>query len=143
MNTAFVAIAASLALTVAANGHAQSSAGTPATTPDGAQSQAPAGAPPGQPASKQQIGQTHKAAMQKCNGLQENAKDICKAEADGQKKIAEAEARLAGHDSPKNRFELEKVRAEAAYKVAKEKCDDEIGDAKKACVKQAKATQDS
>jgi hypothetical protein len=80
--------------------------------------------------------------MEKCNGMKDNAKDICKAEADGQKKTAEAQAKVTESDTPKNRFDLEQAKAEAQYKVANARCNDQVGDAKKACQQEAKATQD-
>jgi hypothetical protein len=79
---------------------------------------------------------------ERCDGLEGNAKDICKAEGRAAEKIAEAEATVQQHDTPKNRFELEKVRAEANYEVDKERCDDQVGDAKKACKSKAKAVRD-
>lgn len=118
-------IAASIALLFAASAYAQSS-----------------GSSSGQAMSKQEIDQQHKAAMEKCDGMKDNAKDICKAEADGQRKIAEAQAKVSERDTPKNRLELSEAKAEATYKVAKERCDDQVGDAKSACEKQAKASRD-
>lgn len=88
------------------------------------------------------LDQQHKAAMEKCGGMSGNAKDICKAEADGQKKVGEAQAKASQRDTPKNRLELQEAKADAEYKVAKERCDDQVGDAKSACQKQAKASRD-
>jgi hypothetical protein len=95
-----------------------------------------------QQSQKQQADQQHKAATEKCNGMQGNAKDICKAEADGQKKVDEAQAKLTEHDSPKARLDLANAKAEAQYNGAKARCGDQVGDAKKACEDEAKAAQD-
>jgi hypothetical protein len=147
--TKFTIVVASLALALAASAQAQSPAGSPGQAQQGdatlsRQPQQPAGPPSqGQQSPKQQIEQQHKAAIQKCNALKENAKDICKAEADGQQKVAEAQAKVTERDTPKNRLDLDKAKAEAEYKVAKERCDDQVGDAKRACTKQAKAARDS
>lgn len=84
------------------------------------------------------IDQEHQAALEKCRDLKGNAKDICTAEADGHKKVAKAEAELKEHDSPKNRLKVEEAKADAQYDVAKEKCDDQKGDAKSACTKAAR-----
>ena len=85
------------------------------------------------------INQEHKAELEKCKDLKGNAKDVCKKEADGHKKIAKAEAELKEQDTPKNRQKLAEAKADAQYDVAKEKCDDQKGDAKSACKKTAKA----
>jgi len=85
------------------------------------------------------INQEHKAELEKCKDLKGNAKDVCKKEADGHKKIAKAEAELKEQDTPKNRQKLAEAKADAQYDVAKEKCDDQKGDAKSACKKAAKA----
>jgi chromosome segregation ATPase len=86
-----------------------------------------------------QIDQQHKADLAKCKDLKGNAKDVCKKEADGNKKVAKAEAELKEHDTPKNRLKVDEAKADAQYAVAKEKCDDQKGDAKSACKKTAKA----
>jgi len=97
-----------------------------------------------QPAQQQKEGieQQHKAATEKCDNLQDNAKAICKAEADGQKTVAQAQAKVSERDTPKARLDMEKTKAEAQYNIAKARCGDQVGDAKKACEKEAKATQD-
>ncbi len=95
-----------------------------------------------QQSDKQRIEEEHQAAMEKCKGMQDNGKKICEAEADGQKKVAEAEAKLKERDTPKNRLEAAEAKAEAQYDVAKAKCGDQVGDAKNACEKEAKATKD-
>ena len=69
--------------------------------------------------------------MEKCNGMQGNAKDACKAEADGQKKVDEAQVKMTGHDSPKTRLDLANAKAEAQYDGVKARCGDQAGDAKK------------
>ena len=79
----------------------------------------------------------------RCDGLKANAKDICMAEAKGKEKVAKAEldAKYAT-DRTKAQRKAQDAKAEAAYEVAKQKCDDQKGDAKDACVKQAKAERD-
>lgn len=142
VNAKLTALAAFLSLACATGSFSQTSS-TSGSSAQGSQSQQSAStAAGGQPTPRQQIDQQHKAAMEKCNGMKENAKDICKAEADGQKQIAEAQAKVSERDTPKSRLELEEAKAEAAYKAARERCDDQVGDAKKACQQQAKATRD-
>lgn len=72
-----------------------------------------------------------------CDDLTGNAKDICVAEESGRASIAEAE--LAAREAPSNqhRYDLQMARAEAAYAVAKEHCDDLSGNANDVCVKEA------
>ena len=88
------------------------------------------------------IDQQHKAALEKCKDMKGNAKDVCKKEADGQQKVAKAEAELKANDTPKNREKVDEAKADARYGVEKEKCDDQKGDAKSACRKAAKAEHD-
>lgn len=128
MNTKLSIIGASVALLFSVNASAQESSGTSNSS--------------AQQSQKQQTEQQHKAAMDKCKGMQGNAKEICTAEADGQKKVGEAQAKMTGHDSPKSRLELAETKADAEYNVAKAKCGDQVGDVKKACENEAKATQD-
>jgi hypothetical protein len=92
--------------------------------------------------SKDQIRQQHKAAMDLCKGTQGNAQKLCKAEADGQKKISEAQAKVSERDWPKHRQELAEAKAEAQYEANKVKCADEVGDARNACTQSVKADRD-
>jgi hypothetical protein len=135
MNTKITALAASIAFVLSASAYAQTSPGTSGSSAQAARSGG------GQQNQSPQVDQQYKAAMEKCNGMQGNAKDICKAEADGQKKVDQAQAKLTKHESPKNRLEVADAKAEAQYKVAKARCGDQVGDAKKACENEAKAAQ--
>lgn len=91
---------------------------------------------------KQQIKKQYQAAMKKCNDMNGNAKRICNAEADGQRKIEEKQVEVTARDTPKNRLELAEAKAEAQYMVAKAKCADQVRDAKTTCEKEAKAARD-
>ena len=95
-----------------------------------------------QAADTKAIDQQHKADVAKCADMKDNAKDVCKKEADGKQKVAKAEAEAKAKDTPKNRQKVEEAKAEAKYDVAKERCDDQKGDAKDACEKAAKADRD-
>ncbi len=79
---------------------------------------------------------TDKAA---CDALSGNAKDICVEEAKGKEKVAKADADAAYQNTPKARETARTARADAAYEVAKEKCDDLAGNPKDVCIKEAKA----
>ncbi|MBC7437351.1 MAG: hypothetical protein H7332_14950 [Bdellovibrionales bacterium] len=71
--------------------------------------------------------------------MKANAKDICMAEAKGTEKVAKAENEAQYKPSAKHSYKVNEVKADAAYKTAKEKCDDLAGNAKDVCVKDAKA----
>ncbi len=86
------------------------------------------------------ISAQQKAAKKSCGDtLKGNAKDICVAEANGNRKVAKAELEASYKDTSKNRHDARIAKANAAYDVAKEKCDDLSGNAKDVCKKDAKA----
>jgi hypothetical protein len=80
----------------------------------------------------------YKVAKERCDDRTGNDKDVCI-------KVAKAELTKAKADAKANRKTVEarsdaaKDKREAEYKVAAEKCDALNGDAKSACVKNAKA----
>jgi hypothetical protein len=80
----------------------------------------------------------YKVAKERCDDRTGNDKDVCL-------KVAKAEMTRAKADAKANRKTVEahqdasKDKREAEYKVAAEKCDAMSGDAKSACVKDAKA----
>ena len=86
---------------------------------------------------------TYKADKEKCDALTANAKDICQKEAKGKEKVAQAELEAQYKPSPRNTQKVAEARADAAYEVAKEKCDDMNGNAKDACEKDAKAQHEA
>jgi hypothetical protein len=83
----------------------------------------------------------YKAARASCGSLSANAKDVCVAEASGKEKVAKAELAARYNPSERTRYEARVAAAQADYSVAKEKCDDQAGNAKDVCVKQAKAAE--
>jgi hypothetical protein len=90
---------------------------------------------------KTQISADYKSAKAGCSSMSGNAKDICMAEAKGAEKVAKAdlEARYTGKE--KHQYDLRMAKAEAAYSIAKEKCDDRAGNDKDVCMKEAKAAE--
>ncbi len=90
---------------------------------------------------KDRIAADFKADKAKCDSLRSNAKDICMAEAKGANKVAKAEFEARQEDTPKARYNVQVVKAEAGYDIAKEKCDDLSGNAKNVCIKDAKAAR--
>ena len=90
---------------------------------------------------KEVITTEFKSARLGCVPMSGNAKDICMAEATGKQKVAMAELDSRRAPGAKRTYDLGIARASADYSVAKEKCDDMTGDAKKTCVTDAKAVQ--
>jgi hypothetical protein len=92
-------------------------------------------------AAKSRISSQYKSDKSACNSLKSNAKDVCVEEAKAKEKVAKAELEFAHSGKPADENKVRVARAEAAYAVAKEKCDDLAGNAKDVCVKEAKATE--
>jgi hypothetical protein len=82
---------------------------------------------------------TYEAAKARCDAMTGNAKDICVAEAKAARTRTEVDAEAAYKDTPKARQHAVEEKAEAGYKVDKERCDDRTGNDKDVCVKVAKA----
>lgn len=93
-------------------------------------------------AAKDGIETQAKADKKACDALKDNAKDICQAEAKAKEKIAKAELDARNRPGPKVDEKVKLTRAEGAYEVAKEKCEDQKGTAMAACKKDAKVAHD-
>lgn len=92
-------------------------------------------------AAKTRVGAEYKADQKLCASLKANAKDVCSVEAKGKEKVALAELEFSYTGKPADGNKARVATAEAAYAVAKEKCDDLAGNDKDVCVKQAKADE--
>lgn len=92
-------------------------------------------------AAKARIGAAYKAERSACDAQTANAKDVCVEEAGAKQKVARAELEYGYSAKPADQAKLQVAKAEAAYAVAKEKCDDKAGNAKDVCVQQAKAVE--
>jgi len=92
--------------------------------------------------SKERIEADYKADKAKCDSMQGNEKDVCMKEAKGKENVARAELNNKDHPSPRNQRKVDQAKAKADYEVAKEKCDDQKGNEKSACEKEAKAAYD-
>lgn len=92
---------------------------------------------------KDRIEAAYKAAKAKCATFDANAKDICHAEAKNIEKVAKAELEAQYKPSARADKKVKDAKADGAYDVAKEKCDDLKGDAKATCIKDARAARDS
>jgi hypothetical protein len=73
-----------------------------------------------------------------CNKFTDNVKDVCREEAKAKEKVARAELEYNRSGTPKDAAKLATVRADTAYDVARERCDDRSGSDKAACVGEAK-----
>jgi hypothetical protein len=94
-------------------------------------------------AEKDSISAAYKSAKENCKSMSGNAKDICMAEATGKEKVAKAELEANYKPSGKARRKVMEEKVEADYKIAMEKCDDQGGNLKDVCVKEAKAAMKS
>ncbi len=92
-------------------------------------------------AAKDKAKADYKVADDRCGSLSGNAKDVCKAEAKGARKKADAAAEADYKHTPKARRDAAMAAADADYDVAKQKCDAKTGNDKDVCVKEAKVVQ--
>ena len=83
----------------------------------------------------------YKAAKIPCASLVGNAKDICMAEAKGTEKTAMAELDANYKPSAKAHRNARDAKADAVYAVAKLRCNEQTGNAKDVCVKEAKSAE--
>ena len=94
-------------------------------------------------AGKDRIKAEYKADKETCKPHSGNAKDVCEEQAKGKEKIAKAELEAQYKPTPRNQEKARVAKADAAFDIAKEKCDDLNGDPKQACEKDAKAVHES
>lgn len=92
-------------------------------------------------ANKTTISTNYSADKSACASLAGNTKDICVEEAKAKKNIAYAELEYGYTGKAADQNKVLKTKAKSAYAVAKEKCDDQTGNAKAVCVKEAKAVE--
>jgi len=94
-------------------------------------------------ADEERIESEYKAAKEKCDAMQGNQKDICVAEAKAKEKVAKAE-NDAKHakDPSKEQAKVQRVKADAEYDVAKQRCQEMNGNEKDVCMKEAQVQRD-
>lgn len=94
-------------------------------------------------AARERIEARQKADRKGCGRLEDNARDICQAEAKGRARVALArlEARLA--PGPEADQAVMEIHADAELEVARERCDDARGKARKTCIAQAEAAHEA
>lgn len=92
-------------------------------------------------AGKTRISEAYKADKTACKSLASNAKDICEEEAKAKVKVARAELEFSYTGKAADQHKILVVKAETAYAVAKERCDEQTGNAKDVCTQEAKAIE--
>jgi hypothetical protein len=93
-------------------------------------------------ADQDRIEAEYKAARERCDPLQGNAKDICQKEAKGKETIAKAELDAKTNPSAASQRKVQEAKADVAYDIAKERCEDKKGNDKDVCEKDAKAAHE-
>ena len=94
-------------------------------------------------AAKSDIENKYKADKKACNVHADNAKDICVEEAKGAERVAKAELEANYEPSAKHTIAVQEAKAKATLAIGKEKCDDQNGNAKAVCRKEAQAVYTS
>lgn len=78
----------------------------------------------------------------KCASMADmQAKAVCDKEAKGKEEVAQAKLKEQNKPSERHARAVSKKEVEAEYKVAKQKCQDEPGDAMGVCIKNARAAR--
>ena len=80
----------------------------------------------------------YRAATAACDRYTDNARDVCRVEAKGKERIARAELEYNLSGTPKDKSRLAMARADAAYDVARERCDNRTGSDRSVCIQDAK-----
>ena len=92
-------------------------------------------------ATMKQVNADYSAARAKCRTLSGHAKSVCIAEAKAALRKADAEALATYRDTDRARMEARKASVIADYTVDKAKCGDRTGEARKACLAEARERQ--
>lgn len=82
-----------------------------------------------------------KANVARCEDLKDNAKKVCVENAKGNEKIAKANATADYKGTPGARYDAAVAKADSDYSVAKLKCNDQTGNGKDVCLKDATAAK--
>lgn len=93
-------------------------------------------------ASKDNIKAMYKSEKDGCGTLSGNAKDICVEKAKGREQVALAQLEFNYTGKPKDEAGLYEAQYKADYAIAKEMCDDQSGNAKDVCLKEAAGARD-
>lgn len=92
-------------------------------------------------ATQDRIDAAYQSEQAQCASLKGNARKVCEAEAKANRKVAKAEAEAEYKNTAKARTMAIVARADAAYSVARKKCDELSGTEKTVCITEAKAAR--
>lgn len=73
-----------------------------------------------------------------CDSLNGNARDVCREQARGKELVAKAKLELARTGSRRSQDKVTAVKLDAAYDIARTRCNAQAGSAKTACTKEAR-----
>lgn len=90
---------------------------------------------------KAHIRDTYKTDKAACQSHSGHAQNVCLQEAKAKEKVAYAELEYSYTGKVADRNKVSAVKAETAYAVAKERCEDHEGNARNVCIQEAKATE--
>jgi hypothetical protein len=76
-----------------------------------------------------------------CDKLSATPRDVCREQARGKDRVAQAELELAHTGSRKSQDRLTTVRMDANYDIARTQCNDKAGAAKAVCTKEAQTAR--
>jgi type II secretory pathway pseudopilin PulG len=79
----------------------------------------------------------YRAAGDRCKPMKSNARDVCKVEAKADYEVTKAQLQDRYQPTPGHDKQVRVQKAEAAYRIAVEKCSDLKGDARKVCRRDA------
>ncbi len=91
---------------------------------------------------KERVEAEYRDSKAACDRFTDNAKDVCRLEAKARQKVATAELEFNRSGKPKDATRLAKTRADVAFDVARERCDDRTGKDKQICLQEAKTTHE-
>jgi hypothetical protein len=83
-------------------------------------------------------GEAH-AALAKCRGLEDQARDLCKAEAKAGERIRKADLEAQYRGTVAAAADAKLARAKAQYEIARAKCGDQHGEDRISCMRTARA----
>jgi len=92
-------------------------------------------------AAKSRVSADYKIDKAACAKFSGNEKDVCQEQSKGKQSVALAELEFSYTGKPKDANKVAVAKAEAAYAVARELCDDKGANAKDLCVTEAKAAR--
>jgi hypothetical protein len=91
-------------------------------------------------AARKTIEADYKGLIGGCEPMPGNVREICNAQARGRERVSAAELEAAYKPSETTRHQVRVAKAEAAYAVARARCDDQVEQSRGVCIRSAQAT---